>query len=51
MYSENDTRHFFQLLRSGLKPDCAPAVTGKISARQWDDIFRMAARPIRAYAR
>ena len=43
MYSENDTRHFFQLLRSGLKPDCAPAVTGKISARQWDDIFRMAA--------
>lgn len=20
MYSENDTRHFFQLLRSGLKP-------------------------------
>lgn len=43
MYSENDTRHFFQLLRSGLKPDCTPAVTGKISARQWDDIFRMAA--------
>lgn len=43
MYSENDTRHFFQLLRSGLKPACAPAVTGKISAREWDDIFRMAA--------
>ncbi|WP_337939514.1 nucleotidyltransferase family protein [Alistipes finegoldii] len=43
MYSENDTRHFFQLLRSGLKPDCAPAVTGEISAREWDDIFRMAA--------
>ena len=43
MYSENDTRHFFQLLRSGLKPDCAPAVSGEISAREWDDIFRMAA--------
>ena len=43
MYSENDTRHFFQLLRSGLKPACAPAVTGEISAREWDDIFRMAA--------
>ena len=43
MYSENDTRHFFQLLRSGLKPARAPAVTGKISAREWDDIFRMAA--------
>ena len=43
MYSENNTRHFFQLLRSGLKQDCTPAVTGKISARQWDDIFRMAA--------
>ena len=43
MYSENDTRHFFQLLRSGLKPDCAPAVTGEISVREWDDIFRMAA--------
>lgn len=42
MYSENATRLFFQLLRSGLKPARTPAVAGEISMQAWENIFCMA---------